>query len=529
MQNMYKKVILLFFLGIFFFKFSLAYAGVVINEIMYAPQSGSSYEWVEIFNSGSESVDLAGWRFFYDSNGDKIYDPSESHPLTLQQGSNSTLSSFQHALIAKSPSVVTDYVWLNFSGTIFSATFSLSDEAKLIAIMDEDKVVKNSITYDSSIGGDKDSGNSLQLISSSWVAAAPTPGVLNQASASNDNTDDTNASNNTNVNSGTNTDTFSASCSGCDSSSSYSSSEKTEDFKIKVKIIAKTLAFTGIPFSIQAKVSGYAGEQFYGKYFWNFGDGDSKEARDSTPFSRSYFYPGEYPVSLEYYENYYSNIPDATAKIIIKAVPMAVSISKVGDMNDFFIELANNSDYEIDVSKWVLSSLNISSEKKFTLPKNTVILAKKKIVLSPKITNFNFEDAKNLKLSTSEGQLVFDYGNFLASSPAVIVQKPDSAVTAADLPLIAQSGKKETNSQTNKIKDNITEKAKDESQALIIQDLSATAISSDIPPKKSDNGHTYIPMIISFIFIGASAGAVYFIRQKRNISKAGDDFKILDG
>jgi hypothetical protein len=42
-----------------------------------------------------------------------------------------------------------------------------------------------------------------------------------------------------------------------------------------------------------------------------------------------------------------------------------------------------------------------------------------------------------------------------------------------------------------------------------------------------DVNHSYV-LVILFAFLGASAGAVYFIRQKRIVSKAGDDFNILD-
>ena len=43
----------------------------------------------------------------------------------------------------------------------------------------------------------------------------------------------------------------------------------------------------------------------------------------------------------------------------------------------------------------------------------------------------------------------------------------------------------------------------------------------------NNSGAAYI-FIISFVFIGASAGAVYFIRRRKIVPKTGNDFEILD-
>jgi len=48
---------------------------IVINEIGAYESSGN--EWVEIFNRGTESVDLIGWKF---------WENNTNHALTLKQG-----------------------------------------------------------------------------------------------------------------------------------------------------------------------------------------------------------------------------------------------------------------------------------------------------------------------------------------------------------------------------------------------------------------------------------------------------------
>ena len=39
-------------------------ADVIINELMYHPPEGrDDWQWIELFNRGTESVDLSGWSF----------------------------------------------------------------------------------------------------------------------------------------------------------------------------------------------------------------------------------------------------------------------------------------------------------------------------------------------------------------------------------------------------------------------------------------------------------------------------------
>ena len=60
------------------------------------------------------------------------------------------------------------------------------------------------------------------------------------------------------------------------------------------------------------------------------------------------------------------------------------------------------------------------------------------------------------------------------------------------------------------------------------ENLQAGVIQSGITEGVSDSPYAMIIALASFVFIGASASAVYFIRQKRIIPNAGSDFEILD-
>lgn len=275
--------------------------------------------------------------------------------------------------------------------------------------------------------------------------------------------------------------------------------------KIKTQIIGKTLGFVGLPLSLDTMTLGLSGEQLrYGKYFWNFGDGDSKEIQvmNSQQFTHTYFYPGDYVVSLDYYQNYYSDNPDASNQITIKIIGVDISISRVGDEKDFFVELTNNTDYNADISNWILAS----DSKSFIIPRNTILAPKKKMIISPKITNFSILDKDTLKLMTPQREIVF---NYLSS---IIVPKivPVSVSKTPTLILPRSSGEMP---KTEGVNDN-----------LLASTVSSETVNND--SVKSSN-FPIIPLA-SFIFIGASAGAVYFIRQKKVVSEDVNDFEILD-
>jgi ATP-dependent Zn protease len=260
-----------------------------------------------------------------------------------------------------------------------------------------------------------------------------------------------------------------------------------------------------LPF--QATVFGHKGEKLYsGEYFWNFGDGGSgkMDAFNTQPFSHTYYYPGNYVVSLDYYQTFYTDdsTPDASSQVNIKIIPESISISNVGDANDFFIEITNNTNDSADLSNWVL----VSAQKGFKIPRNTIVASKQKIILSPKITNFSIEDENTLKLLDSQGNLIFDY-----SSPPV--NQPDQ---------ISLSG-------TKPIKTTRTKNQDFTQQEIPTNNLTASAVSSDVANNNSTSNFATIIFIIFLIFIGVMAYAVYFVRHKKMIpDETGSDFEILD-
>ena len=478
---MNKKSISIFVLVFFFSLSHFAIASVIINEVMYSP---ASKQWVEIYNDTDSSVDITQYKIL-DAGASK-----NGHSISpAVEGGSNIIPAHEYGVVALDVTSVS-------ATHLFHASLGIAKTGDTVILRDTTGVAPDSsvsVPLDSAING-----NSLQLINGSWASATPTPGVVNQSlplpiPTSSDTATSTSSSN--------------AGSSSAPTTTIQLKSKVPED-KIKTQITAKAFGLVGIPFYLQASTFGRNGEQTYsGKYFWNFGDGDSKEVKltyAEQPFSHTYFYPGDYVVSLDYYQNYFtsSDVPDASNQITIKIIPTDITISKVGDEKDFFIEISNNTDHNADLSNWVL----VSDQKSFTIPRNTTIASKQKIIISPKITNFSIADKFSLKLMNPEGETVFDY-----SSPQF--------ASNTKIRNTANSGYKTPISLSST-----------SSKILPISTVSENFATNS--EKNNQNSTSHIEMvtifIIFFLFVGTSSFFVYFIRRKRVISQEGNDFEILD-
>ena len=198
-------------------------------------------------------------------------------------------------------------------------------------------------------------------------------------------------------------------------------------------------------------------------------------------------------------------------------IPATVFISKVGDAKDFFIELSNNSDYDVDISKWSI----VSNSKNFILPKNTVVGSKSKIILSPKITNFTIADTNSLKLLKSTGEIAFDY-NILPVNNSNIALASNKAVPNISLEKDKVTKDENVNSTNNnlnsKLENNVEIKGSDLGSAPVLSEIS----------KNNNSNKDYFFFWGFVVLLFVSGGATYYIRGRNRVSKVGDDFKIID-
>jgi hypothetical protein len=485
---MSKKLILVLVVIFFLSKFNLARAEVVINEVMYN-LDGSDIDWVEIYNPDVGDVDLTSY-FLLISN------LTSNHAINNYSGSQ-VLHQGEYGVIVATSQISNFISKWNNSGNLFTASFSLPNvadsEIAKVEINKGDKISPlSSMTYTVSLGANGD-GNSLQLMEDgSWKACEPTPGSITLSSCGNSSSSDTNTST---ASSGTTSTTPTT------TTTPEPKIKVIENPTMKVKILANALAFAGEPLEIKTSVLGFSNENvILGRAYWNFGDGGSfEQINNFEKFYHTYYYPGEYVLFLEYYQNSFSKTPEATSKMTIKVLPTTVTISKVGDAKDFFIELSNNASSDIDISNWFI----MANGKTFILPKNSVIMSKKQMTISGKITGFVYGDQSDLKLFSSTGELVFDY-----SSPI----EPVKILAKNSIPIKVSTALQPLGEAIPPLAEQIS-----------AEDLLATPADAQVsvlPP-------LIIPLA-SLVFIGTSAGAVYFIRRKKVIPQTGNDFEILD-
>ncbi|MFZ2149698.1 MAG: lamin tail domain-containing protein [Minisyncoccia bacterium] len=472
---MSRKLILVFIVIIFLSNANRVFADVVINEFVSDPDSGS--EWVELFNTSEAEVVLNNWKWT--------------------------------ELISPGAEAEHESSFKNLSGTIspggffvFEISSALNNGGDSIGLYNGEEL-EDRVTFGAVNNYSKDldataKGKSGALIGGSWKTGQnPTKGTANSASAESSD-DEENEGNETG--SGNNDENTNG------GSSSSKAPPKLQ--KPKVQIITIPVAHAGIPFILEGTGTGETGEKLHrGRYYWNFGDGDSRETKvtSTEKFSHTYFYTGDYQVVLEYYPDIFADVPDAVDEVNIKVIDPQVTISAVGDTNDFFIEIANETSHNADISGWVIAS----NYRLFTLSRNTILASKKKIRISPKVSGFSTEDKNTLKLMTPERELVYDFNSSVVAKRAV----------------------KKSNSSQSKISESkapaLLSLNQGQSEEIGLGAQPALAIGSEIAGG-DQTPSSWIMFVLGFVLVGMSALLVYFVRQKTEISGIGSDFEILD-
>lgn len=378
---------------LFLFIFSLipffANANVVINEIMYDLEGADSgREWIEIFNNGTEQIDLNGW---------KLYEAEVNHKIATTTTNNFIIPSGGFAVIADNPEkFLMD--WPNFPGVIFDSAFSLNNSGENLVIKDGSLNIIDEVNYLPDWGA-KGDGDSLQKINSSWIAAKPTPEAQN-------------------------TDKQSLSQNNSESDSESETEQQAQqttnviDWPVEPQIFANAgsdkTAVVGADVYFSGKALGIKKEPLENaRYLWNFGDGAISEGQN---VKHVYKYPGEYIVILDVSSGKYS----ASGRLTAKIIPNQLEIIEA---NQNYIKLHNGSSVELDISHWFLRAGNIS----FKFPANTFIKANKDLMIDFLVSGIKAENQET-EILYPNGSIAFSYPSTIVKSSAfnnpMLVQKP---------------------------------------------------------------------------------------------------------
>ena len=252
----------------------IAQAQIKISEIMYDPAGpDTKREWVEVFNSGTTSVDLTSY-FLFENN---VY-----HKLMAQSGN--MLPAGEYAIIADSiPEVLADYP--NYAGLVFDSTFSLGNSGESISVANAQKVQIDTYAYSSGMGAAND-GNSLQITNGNTVSAGPTFGLINKTESEVPEPATSTA-----------TSTSGSGSSSSDGTSSHSQQEPVSSYvptaAFKLGAGRDRTVLINTPIKFEAQISKPEARP---SLHWNFGDLETDNGRE---VAHTYEYPGTYQVVLE--------------------------------------------------------------------------------------------------------------------------------------------------------------------------------------------------------------------------------------
>lgn len=390
------------FLELFFIFFAaiscpnVIHAQVQFNEIMYdASGTDTDHEWVEIYNPGSSSVDITGWKF-NDGSNHTLNVP----PVNGGVGSMNIPAGGYVILAASAIQFLADYP--SYAGTVIDTVMSLNNTGDTLILFDKSNVAITTVTYTTETGAAGD-GNSLQRSGADWGVGLPTPGAVNNLSTAG----------------------------GTDNSQSGADADTPEDSKtltkpelpprLSAKVLIQMPAFTGVAIPIRAEVLGYSKEYLkIGKFLWNMGDGSEIQSANDTLFEYVYDYPGTYLVVFEYYRNPYGTEPDLVIRSNLTVADPGLQIKSVDAAGK--ITLLNSSDNEINLSGWWLTT---GANTVYAFPRNTFLPSNKEVLFSAK--------ALKLPLPITALSLVSPLGQVRATYPeakTILPAKTNSSFVA---------------------------------------------------------------------------------------------------
>ena len=376
---------------LFFYLAGSASAQVEITEIMYNLEGGDSgREWIELRNTGIESVDLYSWRFFEADSNHKIYTEKGGDVIGL----GSYIEPNSYVILSNAVDVfMLDHS--SYSGIVYYSSFSLHNTGELLIIRDSELNDIDPVTYSSEWGANGD-GNSLQKVNGSWCAGTPTPGAENISIYADSPDDDPSPS-------GDDEDEpDNESTQEQEPPATYSDTMPSWAEEPKISTYAgarKRIIVAGASIDFKGQSRGADGEPLqFARYIWSFGDGACDEGKEIT---HTYYYPGEYVVVLNTASGRYATMD----RVVVKVISANIVITNVSFDDPSFIEIHNKTSYELDLSQWQLKA----GKQIFTIPQDTFIKPKKKIVFPSQVTELFIKKGDKVTFLYPSGDIVASY------------------------------------------------------------------------------------------------------------------------
>lgn len=351
-----------------------ALANVVINEIAWMGTASSpSDEWIEIYNDGSQPIDLNGWTL-------SAIDGTPN--INFSGAANKIIPANGFFLLERTDDSAVSNITADL---IFTGALSNDGENLILKNKDGDEINRVNTSAGWPAGDNTTKETMQKTPAGNWITAQATPRAKNQESG---------AANQTQI------------------------SEPDQAKQIKVEAGEGKTVFVGQKTLFQGKVFGLNGEEIKNaRFLWNFGDGTINEG---NPISHIYRYFGEYIVILNASSGIYANSDQLRVKV--SAPPLKITGLKPGENG--FVEISNQSNYELDISGFGFSD----GKKYFYFPENSMISPNSRLLVFGNISGISFASSSTVKFYYPDGSLVQEfkyegekiaYKNIIAESPKI--------------------------------------------------------------------------------------------------------------
>jgi len=377
-----------------------AQAAVTINEVAWMGTAVSANdEWIELYNSGTESVSLDGW--LLTSNGG------------LEIELAGSLSAGSYGLLERTDdNSAPGDAFLIYTGALSNTGMTLSLKRADGSLEDQ---IAGGEDWEN-IGGDNTTKETAQYTSGGWITAVPTPGRQNQEEGtSQEDSEDKKENESSETSSFDNR-------SGSSIDYVILSGPLDEDTELAIK--SPKVVYVNQTFNLDAVPEGISDNWIRRiKYSWNLGDGQIAYKRF---IKHTYQYPGQYVVVLKAKYNRTEQI----ARKIITVLPVKFSITR-NSQGD--VQINNDAKYEINLTGYRVDGL-----VDVTFPENTILLPGGTITIPKEELGVNLYSL--VRLFDEEGILVAST-NMINEEPEE-VNKPISKV-ASNQVLSASSNQSE--------------------------------------------------------------------------------------
>ena len=348
-------------------------AQIIITEVMYNPDgTDSGREWVEIYNSGSESVDITDYKLLENGTNHRLsaHNPSDVDNLIVNAGG--------YAIIADNPTkFLIDY---SNKGLIIDSAFSLKNTGEEISIVDSLDQVIDSFNYLPELGADG-TGNSLQLNGSDWIPAEPTPFIVNKTEPA-DETDSGGESNG----SGSSGSSSSGSSSNSSGDSTHSSISELSNYKPKIdlKVSAGRERYISVNTEIDFELIHNQDSNSGISAIWSMGDGIRLKGKN---IDHTYTSSGVFNIVLNA-KNKEENAV-ARTKVYVSDPSIELTYQNWGKAVD--VLLKNSSNKEVNIGEFdLVFQKDDENIERYEIATDTILSPKSTITLVSDRTEFPY-------------------------------------------------------------------------------------------------------------------------------------------